>query len=77
MDYNSSQKLPAGYTVDDYFRIQFFSTVMVDGVQTIEWHDAIKCNEKYAERVAKGEDGLDGELEDDLWICPDVQNIKI
>jgi len=76
MDYGSPD-LPKGHTVDDYFRVQFFSVEMIEGKQEIKWHGAVRCNEKYSDKVLEGTDGRSGELEDDLWICPDVDEFSV
>ena len=54
MDYGSFFKLPAGHIPDDYFRVQFYTIKMVDSVQSTVWHDAVRCNEKYADLVENG-----------------------
>ena len=69
--------LPEGTTVDDYFRVQFFSRVITDGVTGIKWHGAVRCNEIYKDKILEREGGLDKEFSKDFWICPDVNKIEV
>lgn len=69
--------LPEGTTLDDYFRVMFFSRVLIEGKETIEWHDAIRCRDKYKDRIDRKQDGIDDEFRSDYWICPDIDEIAL
>ena len=55
----------------------FFSRVLIDGEETIEWHDAIRCRDKYKDRIDRKQDGIDDEFRSDYWICPDIDEIAL
>ena len=50
---------------------------MDNGTVSIQWHGAVRCNEMYKDEIERKKDGIDLELSDDYWICPDVDEILL
>ena len=69
-------ELDDGGTVDDLYRVMFYTQSQVNGTSTFEWHEAVRCKDLYQEKM-KDDEILSVEFNDPHWICPNVTSIRI
>ncbi len=63
---------------EEYFRVQFYSVKMTDGVQDDgNWVPSIRCQDLYAKNLMLTDKLVAEEFANPDWICPDLDEITI
>ncbi len=67
--------IPEEYSVDQFYRVQFFSLKVDDGVKTQKYFNTSYCSDFYADK--KDDAILTSELSGEKYVCPDTEQIEL
>lgn len=77
LDPDQHFKLPENYAISDFFRVMFYSRVLVDGIAEVHWHNATLCSSLYGDMIEDNVNGIAQEFDFADWICPDLETFSI
>ncbi len=72
---DSQKHLPEGYSIDDFYRVQFYTYEINDGIQTVKFHNTSYCGDFYADKTIDAI--LTEEIAGAKYVCPDIEQIDL